>query len=119
MKFIKKYSKIIGYMFLIITISTFFITILNYFDITNKGLTSIFKIFIILISMFIGGIIIGKKSNKKGYLEGTKLGLIFSSILFILTLILGNFSLKSIFYFIILIMATIFGSMVGINKNKG
>lgn len=119
MKYVKKYSIILGIMLLIILLSTLFVTILNYFNISKKGLTSILKIITILISMFIGGIMIGKKSNKKGYLEGLKLGLLFSFLLFIFNLILGNFTIKNLFYYLILIMTTTFGSMIGINKNKG
>ena len=118
MNYIKKYSKILIIMFLIILVTTFFITLLNYFDILGRSLTVIFKILIILISMFTGGYIVGMKCKNKGYLEGLKLGVIFSIILFIFTLIFGDFKITNIFYYLILIISTIFGSMIGINKNK-
>lgn len=117
-----KYLKNIGIIFLImlgiIFISSLILTTLNYFDIFSKGTLSIFKILIIIITYFIGGLLIGKKSSKKGWLEGLKFGLIISSILILFDL-LGlqqKFDLKLIFYYMILITSTILGSMIGINK---
>jgi len=119
-----KYLKNIGISFLImlgiIIISSLILTTLNYFDIFNKSTISIFKILIIVITYFIGGLLIGKKSIKKGWLEGLKFGLIVSIIL-ILFNILGlsqEFNLKLIFYYLILISSTILGSMIGINKKN-
>lgn len=119
-----KYLKNIGLTFLImlgiILISSLILTTLNYFDIFSKGTLSIFKIIVIVITYFIGGLLIGKKSSKKGWLEGLKFGLIVSTILIIFN-ILGlqqKFDLKLIFYYIILISSTILGSMIGINKKN-
>lgn len=119
-----KYLKNIGISFLImlgiIVISSLILTSLNYFDILNKSTISIFKILIIVITYFIGGFLIGKKSIKKRWLEGLKFGLIVSIIL-ILFNILGlnqDFNLKLIFYYLILISSTILGSMFGINKKN-
>ena len=119
-----KYLKNIGISFLImlgiIIISSLILTSLNYFDILNKSTISMFKILIIVITYFIGGFLIGKKSIKKRWLEGLKFGLIVSIIL-ILFNILGlnqDFNLKLIFYYLILISSTILGSMFGINKKN-
>lgn len=78
------------------------------------------KIMIIIIGallMFTQGLIIGKKSISKGYLNGLLLSVICILILIILSLIF-NFSLNinSIIYYLILIISTVFGSMIGINK---
>ena len=82
-----KYLKKIGFSFLYIIgtilVTTFIVTFLNYFNIISDKSISIFKIFIPVISLFIGGFYIGKKSNNKGYLEGLKLGSIFSIFLLI------------------------------------
>lgn len=118
MKYIKNISIIIGIILLFVFIFTLFITTLNYFDLFNKGGTAIFKIIIIVLSYFIGGILIGKKSSKKGWLEGLKLGVILSILLFLFN-ILGlhnKFDFKLLFYYLILITSSIFGSMIGINK---
>lgn len=119
-----KYLKNIGLTFLImlgiILISSLILTTLNYFDFFSKGTLSISKIIVIVITYFIGGLLIGKKSSKKGWLEGLKFGLIVSTILIIFN-ILGlqqKFDLKLVFYYIILITSTILGSMIGINKKN-
>ena len=119
-----KYLKKLGFSFLYIIgsilVLTFIITILSYFNILNDKITSIIKIIIPIISMLIGGFYIGKKSLKKGFLEGLKLGGIFSCILIIFNyLALDNsFKLKYMLFYIILIISSILGSMIGINRKK-
>ena len=114
----KNYISTLGIMLLIMIISTLVLTFFNYFDIFSKETVSVLKMSLIFITLFIGGIIIGKKSSKKGWLEGLKLGLIFCIILFIINLFLGSFSFKTLFYFFILIVSSIFGSMIGIQKKE-
>lgn len=120
MNFLKNALISIGYMVGIIAISTFLLTILNYFDIIGKSMLSIFKILVALISLFVGGFLIGKKSKQKGWLEGLKVSLIFIVIL-ILFNILGlsqKIELKNILYYLILIISCMFGGMIGINKKN-
>lgn len=120
MKYLKDIGITIGIMLLIIILGSLIITTLNYFDIFNKNISSIIKIILIVLSYFIGGFIIGGKSTKKGWLEGLKFGLI-TSIIFILFNILGlqtKIDFKIIFYYLILIISSIFGSMIGINKKN-
>ncbi len=99
---------------------TFFITILSYFNILNDKICSIFKILIPVISLFIGGFYMGKKSRNKGYLEGLKFGLIFCLLLIIFNLIVFGFTfeIKYILFYIIIIISSTLGSMIGINKAK-
>ena len=119
-----KYLKNLGMSFLYIIgsilVLTFITTILSYFNILNDKVTSIIKIIIPIISMLIGGFYIGKRSNKKGFLEGLKLGAIFSSILVIFNyLALDNsFKFKYLLFYLILIITSILGSMIGINRKK-
>jgi len=119
-----KYLKNLGISFLyiigVLLVLTFITTIFSYFNIFNDKITSIIKIIIPVISMFVGGFYIGKKSLKKGFLEGLKLGAIFSSILIIFNyLALDNsFKFKYLLFYIILIITSIFGSMIGINRKK-
>ncbi len=120
MEFLKKSLKSLLYIFSIIIVSTFLVTTLNYFNIIGPKLLTIFKILIILSSMFTGGIIIGKNSKQKGWLEGIKLGLIVTVIL-VLFKYLGlnqKFLITNIIYYIILIISCTLGSMIGINKKK-
>ena len=106
------------YFFLIIIISTIFLTIFNYFNILNDKLIAILKLLIPIISILISSFILGKKTNKKGYIEGLKLGLIVISIFTAITLLLKELSIKSIIYHIIILLTSILGSMLGINNNK-
>lgn len=117
-----KYAKDLGISLLWIIggllILTFLMTILNYWNIFSSGIVSILKIIIPIISLFIGGFIIGKKSSKKGWLEGFKLSLIFIILLILFTILgLGNkIEIKNILYYLIIIISCMFGGMLGINK---
>lgn len=119
-----KYLKNLGFSFIYIISSllilTFFITILSYLNIMGDKVISIFKIIIPIISLLIGGFYIGKRSNKKGFIEGIKLGLIFSIILIIFNFLALNnsFKLKYLLFYLILIISSTLGSMIGINRKK-
>lgn len=120
MNYIKKLLKPIIYIFSILILSLLLLTTLNYFDITNQNTSTIIKILIPIISFFIGSFILGKNSNKKGWLEGLKL----SSILILLFILLNyiifkqSFQIKSIIFYITLIISSILGSIIGINKKN-
>jgi putative membrane protein (TIGR04086 family) len=121
MNYLKKLGISILYIISTILILTFLITFLNYFNIINDKIISIFKILIPIISLFIGGFIIGKKSKSKGWLEGIKLGIIFSILLLIFNFLAfsNSFKLKYLLFYLIIIISSIFGSMIGINRKKG
>lgn len=120
MNFIKNVSLSILYITLSLLVLTFILTIFSYFNIISDKTVSIFKIIIPIISLFIGGFFIGKKSLKKGWLEGLKLSLIFLLILIIFEyLALGqSFNIKNLLYYLIISISSIFGSMIGISKKK-
>lgn len=120
MEYLKNIGKSLLYIFSIIIISTFLITILNYFNIIGSKIVAILKILIILIAMFIGGYLIGKNSKQKGWLEGLKLSGIVIVIL-ILFKYLGlqdKFSINHLIYYLILVISCTLGSMIGINRKK-
>ena len=104
-----------------IIVLSIIITFFNYFNIISDNIISIFKILIPIISLFIGGIQIGKRSKNKGWLEGLKLGLIFSMFLLIFNFLAfsNSFKLKYLLFYLIIIISSIFGSMIGINRKKG
>lgn len=120
MNYLKLLGKSFLYIVSILLISTLVITILNYFNIFGSKLVTFFKIVIALISMFVGGFIIGKNSKQKGWLEGLKLGLIVLLILVLMNYLIlrQNFEVKNLVYYLILLSSTIFGSMIGINKKS-
>ncbi|MBP3461508.1 MAG: TIGR04086 family membrane protein [Bacilli bacterium] len=119
MNYIKNVSFSILYIIGFILILTFILTLFSYFNIFSDKLVSIFKILIPIISLFIGGYYLGKRSNKKGWLEGLKLGFIFLVLLIIFEFLALDidFKIKNIIYYLIIISSTSFGSIIGINKN--
>lgn len=118
MKKIIKYLKSIGISLISIIILNIFTTLLQYFNIF-PNISNFFKILIIIISIFIGSFILGKNSLKKGYIEGLKFGIIIIILFSLINLILfKNFQFKNIIYYLIIIVSSIFGSMIGIQKKS-
>lgn len=120
MEYLKNIAKSLLYTFSITIFSIFIITILNYFNIINGKILSVFMILIIISALFVGGYLIGKNSKQNGWLEGIKLSLIIIAILALFNY-LGlkkEFHLIQIIYYSILTIACTLGSMVGINKRK-
>lgn len=101
-----------------ILIGTILLTIFNYFNILNGTLLKIIMLIIPIIGIFIGSFKIGKISSKKGYIEGLKYGVIWIILLLIINLIIKNFNITSIIYYLILIFISIIASVLGINKRK-
>lgn len=119
MNYLKLLGKSFLYMIIILFASTIIITLLNYINIFGNKLTTLAKIVISVISFFTGGFIMGKNSKQKGWLEGIKIGSIIIVILLLLNYIIlkQSFDLKNIVFYLILLSSSIFGSMIGINKN--
>lgn len=99
-----------------IIIIPFFLTLFNLMKLETN------KISIIIISsilMFIIGIITGRSSNSKGYLKGLLVSMVSILILVLLSLIFKfTLNINTLIYYIILVISTIFGSMIGINRKK-
>ena len=99
---------------------TFISTLFNYINLFGNTFINVLKVIIPIISLFVGGFVIGKRTGKKGWLEGIKLSLIFLAFLTIFNYLAldSSISLKTVIYYIILVIATTFGSMIGVNKFK-
>lgn len=115
-----KYLKSLLYIFISIFIFNIIITFLNYFNILGNVAINYLKLFTILISMLIGGIYIGSKTNKKGWLEGIKIGLEVVILLFLINYLGFNkgINIKTILYYFLILTSSMLGSMIGINKRK-
>ena len=113
-----KYLKSLAYIFVPILVLNIFITILYYFNIIGTTPNNILKLIIVLIGMFIGGIYIGSKAEKKGWLEGLKTGAIIAVSFFIISFLAFGIGLtfKTFIYYLILNVTAMLGSMVGINR---
>ncbi len=111
-----------GYSFLIVISSlliiNLFLTIFSYFNLFSTKVIDIMGFVLMLVSLFISSYILGTKSKKNGYLEGLKFGGIIVLIFILLVILLDKFLLRSLIYYVILILTSIFGSMLGINKKS-
>ena len=115
---VKKILNSLVSFFIILILGTLVITILNYFNIMGNKIIYIIKFILQIIAMFISSYKLGKASEKQGYLEGLKLGGIIILIFMVMIIILDSLELKSIFYYLILLLTSIMGSMIGINRKK-
>ena len=115
-----KYLKTLIYILVPILILNTIISLLHYFNIIGNGSISYFKLFIMAISMLIGGIYIGSKASKKGWLEGLKIGFEVILILFVISYLAFDqgMNVKTLIYYFILLSSSMLGSMIGINKRK-
>lgn len=113
---IKTYLKNYLYFIIIVICLNIIISLLNNILPFNN---TIFLISILPISMFISCIFLGKKCKEKAYFEGIKFGIIYLIIntLFII-LIKAPFTYKTIIIYILIILSSVLGSMLGINLKK-
>jgi putative membrane protein (TIGR04086 family) len=115
---IKNYLIAIEYFLLVVVIFAIVLTIFNYYDIVTNKLFKVIKVLIPSFALFIGGYKVGNSTNKKGYIEGIKLSLIVIVLLFMFSYLGFNasFNISLILYYIILIISSMLGAMIGINK---
>ena len=114
----KKMSKEILTFFIILLLSTFILTLFNYFNWMSAKMISILKFLITLLTLFITSYRLGKSSEKKGYLEGLKMGSIIVAIFTVCILLLDQFQVRTILYDFILLLTSVLSSMIGINRKK-
>ena len=114
------YLKNIGYTFLLFLICTLFLTTLNYTGILIGNTLNIFSTIFLFLSIFIGGILTGRKANRKGYIEGIKFGSIIMVMILLINLLIfkNKIHLSSILYYLLIIFISMVGSIVGIAKKK-
>lgn len=106
--------------FVTMFILLFLVSTLYYFDIISSNVVGYFRLGIILIVLFVTSYILGKNTEKNGYLEGMKFGL-FNILLFLLISVVffrNDFQLRIILYDVILLVTSVLGSMIGINKSS-
>ena len=101
-----KYLKTITFEIILLLILSIISSILFYFDIISD-----INIIIFIITFLLSGIYISKLSNKKYYLEGIKISLI-NIILFLLISLIFKYKINFLYYLLIII-TTIIGSLIG------
>ncbi len=99
-----------------IFILTFLLSFFNYVNFIEGSFT-FFMIFNLILSVFIGGFVCGKRSLKKGWLEGLKYGFVFLIILTLLNFLgfSNSLSLKYFVFCSIILVSSILGGMIGIS----
>lgn len=118
MNYLKTIGKTVAIMTIMLLILALMITTLNYFNIIGKKTLTVLEIVGPIITLFIGGFLVGKVSIKRGWLEGIKIALIFFlfMILFNYLGLRNHLELKNLIYYLILTITCAFGGMIGINK---
>ena len=120
MEKILKYLKVAGYFLGSVIILAFISTIINFLTSASLGFINTFNTIVLLVIYFVIGFKQGKVSESKGWFCGLKNGLLLCFILLIISLIFftKDIKLSTFLYYGILILSTIFGSIIGINKKK-
>lgn len=112
-----KYIKLTGIFLIVELLITFIISLLNLIGL-NGGITSIILLILNVIIFFIFAFYNGKNSKEKGYLTGLVISLLFIFLMFTINSILNGLTMKTstIIYYLILILVSIIGGTIGINK---
>ena len=113
---IKLYLKVMIIPILSIIIIPLFFSI---FNILGLELNKIVLIVISSILLLITGYLIGIHTVKKGFINGLIVGLCFVIFILLLSLIFKSpINTSSFIYYLILIISSILGSIIGINRKK-
>lgn len=102
----------------ILLVLTLLLSVFHYFDLISNFILKWSKILIPLISIFIGGLLNGRKASKKGYLKGLEVGGLMVLFMFLIS-ILGFYSSIHIFtfiYYILVLLFAMLGAIIGIQK---
>lgn len=118
MTYLKRYGirlcwTVVGGLVSLILIST-----LYYFDLFGDGVYSFLELLVVVGDVFINCFILGKCSDKRGYLEGVKFGGVMVGVLLLTTLLSGVFRLRVLIYYFIIMVTSILGCMIGISRKK-
>lgn len=120
MIFLKNSGKALGFSVLSLLILTFIVTFLNYIGLFGLSIVKAFSYITPFMSFLIGGILLGKRSSNKGWLEGLKFGIISIALLFIFNFLALNqgYTINNLVLYFIVLIGSILGSMLGINMKK-
>lgn len=116
---IKRLFKYTLYSILYILLITFIITLFNYIGLLPSKIINIIKLTIPFIILFIFAYKLGKNANTKGYLEGIKISLLYILFSIIYSLLTkNNINYINFIFYMILIITSTLGSILGINKKS-
>lgn len=112
----KNYLKTYMLFFILLFIYLIIISFLYYLELFNYNILYIINYIFMIMLFFIIGFRISHLERNKGYLKGF---IISSSIIIpfsIITLIISNISFSNIVYYVSLILISITGGIIGVNK---
>lgn len=117
---LKIYLKDILYVLGTILVGLFIFTFLNYFNIISDKIMSILKILLPVIALGFGGWYLSKNSNKRGIIEGIKIGFLISGFIFLISLLGLNdkFEWKNLIYYLILIFSSMSGGILAKQRKE-
>ena len=116
---LKYLLKTLGYYAVFIILVIFICSLLNLIGV-NSTVTNLLIFIFNLLAFFILGFKNGQKVPSKGYIAGAKMSGLFILLLIVINLFTAKnfFNIATIIYYIVLILAGIAGSMMGINKKE-
>lgn len=116
---LKYLLKTLGYYAIFIILVIFICSLLNLIGV-NSTVTNLLIFIFNLLAFFILGFKNGQKVSSKGYIAGAKMSGLFILLLIVINLFTAKnfFNIATIIYYIVLILAGIAGSMMGINKKE-
>lgn len=119
MIFLKNLLKYLGFYAIFLILIIVICSILNLLGV-NSTITNLILFIFNTILFFVFGFKNGKLTTSKGYLAGLKIGATFLLLLLIISLFLNKnmFSITSLIYYVILILSSLLGGMMGINKKS-
>lgn len=104
---------------LFLLISTIILSFFSYFNILNGNIINILQLLISFISIMIGSYKQGISSVKYGYFEGMKVGGCFVLIFILINLLfIRLFNIKNLIYYLLILILSSFGGMIGISRKK-
>ena len=111
--------KTLGYYVIFLILLIFICSLFNLIGV-NSTITNLILFIFNLLAFFILGFKNGKKVNSKGYIAGLKMSGLFILVLIIINLFTAKnfFNIATFIYYLVLILAGTFGSMMGINKKE-
>lgn len=120
MNYLKKIGIACGSSLISLLLLTFLITLFHYWGVFGDTWMSIMKVMVPILSFMIGGFLVGRHSNKKGWLEGLGFGfiLLIFVILFNYLGLQNKIQMKNILFYTTLPIASVLGGMIGINKKR-
>ncbi len=95
-----------------------FAAILLFFNI-DRAYATPFATISLAVGSFIASRYAAKKIGDRGYLVGLVIGVVVFGVITALSLIMGNsMSLNTLFHFIIIMLSSLVGGIIGVNRDK-